>query len=77
MDLAIIGLDALREVLPKLDAQLGELRGAIAEQESDPQTHVEPLATQAAVHLHNAVLAIDHLNTALGDRRPQEESAGA
>jgi hypothetical protein len=76
MDLAIIGLDALREVLPKLDAQLGELRGAIAEQASDAETHVEPLATQAAVHLHNAVLAIDHLNNALGDRR-QQESAGA
>lgn len=76
MDLAIIGLDALRDVLPKLDAQLGELRGAMAEQASEPETHLELLATQAAVHLHNAVLAIGHLNTALGDRR-EEESAGA
>lgn len=74
MDLAIIGLDALRDVLPKLDAQLGELRGVMAEQGADPETHVEPLATQAAVHLHNAVLAIDHLNSALGDRRQQESA---
>jgi hypothetical protein len=76
MDMAVIGLDALRDVIPKLDARLGELRGTIAEGAGDPEQGMEPLATQVAVHLHNAVLAIDHLNTALGERR-QEESAGA
>ena len=74
--MAVIGLDALREVLPKLDAQLGELRGVISEQADDPETRLEPLATQAAVHLHNALLAIDHLNTALGEQR-QEGPASA
>jgi hypothetical protein len=62
------------DVLPRLKARLGELQGVMADREGggapavEPEALLEPLATKAAVHLHNALLAVGQLNSALEER---------